>query len=73
MEGRNSINCSESVPGDCRARGPQHPLIYMHVAIVTEKDNVTIAFSDMTGQFFFATQSKEQRLGSRFADFREII
>ena len=28
MEGRNSVGCSESVPGDRRARGPQHPLIY---------------------------------------------
>ena len=27
MEGRNSVSCSESVRGDCRASGPQHPLI----------------------------------------------
>jgi hypothetical protein len=27
MEGRNSINCSESVRADLRASGPQHPLI----------------------------------------------
>src|SRR4030095_17013333 len=60
MEGRNSIGCSESVPGDCRARGSQHPLIYMYVATVTEKGNVAIAFTLMSGQFCLATQSTSE-------------
>jgi hypothetical protein len=40
----------------------------MHVAIVTEKGNVSTAFTEVSGQFRLATQSKVARLGSRFAD-----